>query len=162
MPFLLRPQLIDFRRDHHKRPAVLLEPVSQLDVFLHPAPSRIQDDDAQTQSPAIEQVPLDERLPFGLFFTGNFSEPIPWKIDEPQAVFNLVEIDQLRTARPGTGTRQLIGIQQRIQQAGFADITAAQKCDLSSSLRWKLIRSGCTYYKPSRHSWSAPSGQFIF
>src|SRR5277367_657020 len=95
---------------------------------------------------------LDERLPLTRYFLGNFREPISWQIDEPVTAVNLIEIDQLRTTRPGTGVRQPVGSHQRIQQAGFADVAAAQKSDLRIRLRRKLLRPGCTYYKLCQHA----------
>src|SRR5580700_3209521 len=102
---------------------------------------------------------LDERLPLTRYFLGDFREPIPWQIDEPITAVNLIEIDQLRTTRPGTRVRQTICPHQRIQQAGFADVAAAQKSDLRIGLRRKLLRLGCTYYKLCQHDWLVVSGQ---
>src|ERR1700693_4085240 len=94
---------------------------------------------------------LDERLPLTRYFLGDFREPIPWQIDEPVTAINLIEIDQLRTTRPGTGVRQTVGSHQRVQQAGFADVAAAQEGDLRIGLRRKLLRPGCAYYKLCCH-----------
>ena len=130
MPFFLRLQLVDLGGDHQVRPPVRFEPVSQLDILFHPTPPRVQNKDASRKRPASEQVALDELLPLPRDFLGDFCESIPWQIDEAETAVDLVEIDQLRTARPGTGTRQPVGSHQRIQQTGFADVAAAQKRDL--------------------------------
>ena len=55
--------------------------------------------------------------------------------------------------------RQFAGIHQRIQQAGFADVAAPQKGDFSIAFRGKLLRSGCTYYKPGGHEESEARNQ---
>src|SRR5262249_8879252 len=103
------------------------------------------------QGASPEQVLLDQLLPLFADILGDFGESISWQIDKSETVVNLKEVDQLRTARPGTGFSQSVGPHQRIQQAGFADITAAQKSDFRFRLRRKLLRSGCTYYKPGGH-----------
>src|SRR5580698_5797853 len=93
---------------------------------------------------------IDQLLPRIRYFLGDFGETIPRQIGEAETFVHLIEIDQLRTAWARTGFRQSAYPHQRIQQAGFADVAPAQKRDLSGSyrLRRKLIRSGCTYYKP--------------
>ena len=79
---------------------------------------------------------------------GNFCETIPRKIDKAKTFIELEEIDRLRTARPGTGVCQPVGSYQRINKTGFADVTASQKRHFRLIFQRKLIRLGCTYYKP--------------
>src|SRR5271168_1124668 len=95
---------------------------------------------------------IDQLLPRTRDFLGDFCETISRQIGEAETFVHLIEIDQLRTAWPGTRFGQSLDTHQRIQQAGFADVAPAQKCDLSIRLPRKLLRSRCTYYKP----WHGP------
>jgi hypothetical protein len=120
MPFFLSLQLIYLRGDHHQRPPVGHEPISQLDILFHPAPPRIQDDNCQAQRTAVEQIPLDQRLPFIGNSLGELCEPIPRQVNQSQPAVHLEEIDELRTTRPGTDSSQTIftgaaGPHQRVQ-----------------------------------------------
>ena len=131
VPFFLRLQLVHFRRDHHVRPPVALR--ASL-ATRHPSPSSPAARPGRAPPaamPATEQVALDQLLPLLVYFLGDFCETIPWQIDEAVTPVDLVEIDQLRTARPGTGARQPVGPHQRIQKAGFADVAAAQERNFS-------------------------------
>jgi len=124
------------------------EPIFQLAIALHPTPPRVQNEDRQAQGPAPQQVAFDELFPFLRDMFGNFCETIPRKIDKAETFIELEEIDRLRTARPGTCVGQPVGSYQRINQTGFANVTASQKRDFRLSFRRKLLRLGCTYYKP--------------
>ena len=102
-----------------------LEPISQLDVLLHPPAPCIQHDHGQLQRLPAHQILLDEFLPCSRYFLGDFCESISGKIDEAITALDVEEIDQLRTARPGTCTSQPLGPHQHIYQAGFTDIATS-------------------------------------
>ena len=138
------------------------EPVSKLDILLHPGSPCIQHDHREPQRTAPGQIIVDEPLPRTRYFLGDFGETIPWQIGEAERFVHLIEIDQLRTAGARTGFSQSIYPHQRIQQAGFSDVAPAEKCDLSRKLQLrfgrKLVHSGCTYYKP----WHGPRRALLF
>src|ERR1041384_4713803 len=131
MPFFLILELVNLGDYYHVRAIVELQPIPQFDIPLHPSSPGVQQDHRQLQSVALQHVPVGQLFPLLTIFLGDLGVSISWQIDEPITTVNLVEIDQLSTTWPGTGECQLVGPHQRIQQAGFADITAAQEGDLS-------------------------------
>ena len=128
-----------------------LQPTPQFQIHLRPATPRVYQDYRQAESLALQEVALNQAFPLPRYFPGDFSEPISWQVDKPEAP-HLEEVDQLRAARPGTDRGQPAGPHQRIQEAGFADVAAAQKRDFRLRFGRKLLRPGCTYYKPRRHT----------
>src|SRR5262249_28038286 len=139
------------RHNHYIREVVNLQPLPQFDVLLHPAAPRIQQEDGQPHSLPVQEISLDKLFPRPRYFLGNFGEAISGQVYEAVAAVDLEEIDQLRSTRPGTRTCQPVGTQKRIQETGFSNVASPQERDLRFRLRWKLLGSGCTYYKPGRH-----------
>src|SRR4029077_20622475 len=124
-----------------------LQPLLELQILFHPAPARVQDQEAELQRPSFEKVLFDKLLPLGCYFLGDTRVPVSGQIDEVELSVDPVKIDQLRTAGSCTGKRQPVLARQAIQQAGLAYITSSQKRDLRERFSRKLIRPGCTDYK---------------
>jgi len=112
VPILLRLQLIRFRRDRNIRPPVRFEPLPQLAIALHPAPSGVQHEDRQPQLCAPQQVAFNELFPLPRNVLGNLCETISRKIDKAKPIIELEEIDRLRTTGPRTGVCQPVGPHQ--------------------------------------------------
>jgi len=80
VPFLLCLQLIRFSGDHQIWPPMRFEPVLQLAVALHPAPSCVQHQDREPQCTPSQQITFNQLFPLSRDVLGNFCETIPREI----------------------------------------------------------------------------------
>jgi hypothetical protein len=83
---------------------------------------------------------LDKLSPLVLDFDRDSGITIPGEVNELNLVVYPIEIDYLRTARLRAGEGQPAFAYQAIQQAGFTDITSAQKRNLREAVVRKLVR----------------------
>ena len=146
-PFFLVLQFVHLCCDDHASYSLVLQPVVEIDVFLHPAAARIQEDAAQNQRRPPGQIVFNQLFPGILQGEGNPGIPIPRQIDEAPSVLYSEKIDGLRATWSGTGVRQTLHPRERVEQSGLTHITSAQEGNFRKLLRWERSRSDYTQYK---------------
>ncbi len=158
----MRLQLVNLRHCNYKRNFVELEPLPQFHIFRHPAAPGIDQEHGQLERSPVEQVLLDERLPLPRDVRGDFRESISRQVYEAVATVDLVEIDSLCPAWSATDVSRVTSVPARpdegVQQAGLSNVASSQKCNLGIAFRRKLLRLGCTYYKPGGHEMGEGAG----
>src|SRR5689334_13291586 len=98
--------------------------------MLHPTPASIENQKTQVQRFPPEEILLDELLPLGPHLRRHLGISVSGQVNEVELIFHPIEIDDLSTARRRTGEGQPVLAGEAIEQAGFTDVAAAQKCDL--------------------------------
>ena len=90
---------------------------------------------------------------------GTLANRYPGQVHEREPAVDLIEIDHLRTTRPGTGARQPVGLPPARSAGWICRRCCGPERQPPVALRRKLLRPGCTYYKRSgTGSWSVIRG----
>src|SRR5258708_23515962 len=108
--------------------------------MFHPAPRRVEYQEAKLQRPSLYKVLFDKPLPLESYVLGDTRISVSRQIDEVELSADPIKINQLRATRRGTGKRQLFIAYEAVQQAGLADVTPSQKCNLRKGFSRKLLR----------------------
>jgi len=128
-----------------------LQPLFEFQVLIHPAPTRVENNEAELQRPSIGKVLFDQLLPLELNILRNTRIPVSRQIDEVEFSVDPVKIYQLCATRFCTRKGQPLLARQAIQQTRLAYITSAQKSDFRERLSRKLLRPRCANHKFGVH-----------
>jgi hypothetical protein len=148
---ILIAQFVCLGGDHNVSPVMELQPLLEFQVLVHPAPTRVENQEAKLQRPSVEEVLFDELLPLECNFLRDTSEPISRQIDEVELSADPVKIYQLRAARFRAGKRQTFLAGKAIEQARLAYVAPSQKRNFRERLDRELLRPRCTGNKFGFH-----------
>ncbi len=106
--FFLTSQLVCLGGDHDEPPVMKLQPLLEFQVLFHPAPTRVEYQEAKLQRPSLYKVLFDKPLPLESYVLGDTRISVSRQIDEVELSADLIKINQLRATRRGAGKRQLV------------------------------------------------------
>jgi len=137
-------ELVCLGGDDDKATACVLEEFDELDVGLLWRNVAVDKTQAERERGAVGEVGLDKFRPLGGDGFGDFCVAVSGQIGEVHlgllalgCVGDGEEIDGSSTSGGG-GDFGLFGVEERVQQAGFTDVRAAQECNLRDRRRRKL------------------------
>src|ERR1700675_4605349 len=103
---------------------MVLEPPFQVQILVHPSTAGIQYQAGKLQGLPILQILIDQNLPLRRKVRRNPGISISWQIDEIERSIDTIKIDRLCPARRVAGKSQALLTNQRINQAGFPNVTS--------------------------------------
>ncbi len=120
-----------------------LEPFFQVEILIHPAAARVQNQKRHFQCLSFFQITFNEPRPLLLRRQRYLGITIARQINEIEAVIDAIKVDRLGSAWSVAREREPRYPCYRIDKAGLTDIASAQKRNLRQPIRREVFGFIC-------------------